>query len=72
MNTKPNYEEIAGEIMFLGRLDFEKHRVEYRKHKSRDDIVEALEKASKNGHFKTEFEISMFAIYLKSILKKKK
>lgn len=61
---------IALEIMFGGKVDLAKHGLEYRKGKTKEHIENALRKASKNGLGKTEFEISMFEVYLKDVLKK--
>lgn len=66
-----DFERIAGDLMFTGKLDFAKHGVVYREGKTRDDVVAAMRKAGnpKNGHAKTEFELSMLEVYLKGILK---
>lgn len=69
---KVDYEEIAADILFTGKLDFAKHGVEYRKGKTVDDVKHAHEKAIKAGMCKVEIEIDMFATYLKSVLKARK
>lgn len=67
----PDYEHMARDILFCGKLDMERHKVEYRKGKGRGDVLKAIAKAHKNGMQKTEHEISMLEVYLKAILKGK-
>jgi hypothetical protein len=64
------YQDLALEILFTGTLDPVKHGLEYRKGKTIDDVRKARQKALKNGHAKTEFEILMFEVYLKDVFKK--
>lgn len=70
MKKDVDYNRIAEEVMFLGKLSLTKHNVTYRKNKDSKDVVEALKKALRNGNGKTENEISMLEIYLKDVLKK--
>lgn len=69
--SRINFSLIASELLFGGRLDFAKHGVVYREGKSREDVVAAMRKAldPKNGHAKTEVELSMLEVYLKGLLK---
>lgn len=64
--------QIAEQIWFLGMKESEilKHW-DYRKGKNVADINSAMKKAWENGLGKSEYEVKMFEIYLKSVLKKK-
>jgi hypothetical protein len=63
-------EQFAMEILFTGKVDAAKHGLEYRRGKTLADVVKAREKALKNGHAKTEHEISMMDVYLRDVFKK--
>lgn len=43
--------------------------LEYRKGKTVGDVLKAREKAIKNGMQKTEYELNMLQVYLKSVFK---
>jgi hypothetical protein len=66
-----DYASIAQAVMFGGQLDLQRHGVVYRSGKTVEDVRAALKKARdpKVGHAKTEFELSMFEVYLKGLLK---
>jgi hypothetical protein len=76
------YIELAEWIMFAQnktndalKSELDKYNLEFRKHKGIKDINDAIQKARdpKNGHYRTELEVEMLAVYLdKTILKKKK
>lgn len=64
-----DYKDLARSIMFTGTI---LKGWEYRKNKTEDDVKRALQRAFKYGHMKTEFELSMFEIYVQKIFKKSK
>lgn len=67
------YNFLARELMFGRVCDTDttliKHQLQYRVGKSKSDIQTAITKALKNGHQKTETELSMLEVYLKQVLK---
>ena len=64
-----NFEFVAREVMFGGQLDRAKYGLVYRKGKSLEHVKKALQKARdvKNGHAKTETELSMLELYLRDV-----
>lgn len=66
---KPNYDQIARDLMLAGRLNLAERGVAYRAGKTADDVRHAKTKALKNGGAKFEYELSMFAAYLKGVFK---
>lgn len=71
MSTKFHY--FAIDIMFGGVCHPSKHGLIFRKNKTMIDVNAALKKAGnpKNGHSKTEMELSMLEVYLQGIFKDK-
>lgn len=65
-------ERVANELFFFGTINLETNKLEYRKGKNIEDVRHARIKAIKAGNFRTENELSFFALYLKSVLKMKK
>jgi hypothetical protein len=69
-------EKLAQTLLFYGaqslRATLAEHGLEYRKGKNADDVRKALQKGYRAGNGRTENEISMVALYLKSVLKKVK
>lgn len=68
-----DFERMAQLLMF-NQAGFIKYirgdiRAEFRKGKGPDDINKASQKALKNGHGKTEFELGMLELYLKDVFK---
>ena len=63
------FARVAQELMFGGTLAVVRHGLTYRKGKSVVDVHAALHKAGnpKNGHAKTEMELSALEGYLKQI-----
>lgn len=64
-----DYKSLAQDAFLTGKIDFAKYGVEYREGKNILDVKQAHAKALKNGRQKTEFEISMFEVYLKQVVK---
>ena len=71
MTFEDKINNFARARMFLNKCTLTENGLEYRKNKSGADVEKALKKACdvKNGHGKTEFELGMFEVYLKTILK---
>jgi hypothetical protein len=61
-----DFHALALEVMFTGKVDYRKHGLGYRKGKTLEDVRKALSKARdvKNGHARTETELSMLELYL--------
>lgn len=71
--VKLDFKKMAQLLMF-NRAGFIKYirgdiRAEFRKGKGVNDINKASQKALKNGHGKTEFELDMLELYLKDVFK---
>lgn len=64
--TKVDFQALALDVMFTGKVDYQKHGLGYRKGKTLEDVRKALAKARdvKNGHARTETELSMLELYL--------
>lgn len=66
-------DEFAKLVLFAGipnvSAKLEELGLEYRKGKNIDDLRKAVERGKKQGRAKTEFEIGMVAIQVKSVLK---
>lgn len=70
--TTIDFKNLAQDIFLTGKIDFAKYGIEYRAGKTVEDVKHARAKALKNGMQKTEFEISMFEVYLKTVFKARK
>jgi len=71
-NNKVNFELLAQRFMFSRSKIYnivKEFKLQYRKNKGNADLYKAFQKAIKNGMGKTEYELSMFEIYLKDIFK---
>lgn len=68
-SKKINFEVIATDILFSGKLNIAQHGVVYREGKCIDDVKKAAERANlpKYGHGRTEVELSYLAGSLASI-----
>lgn len=66
------YNDLATEILFTGKIDLDKNSVVYRKGKVQMDVAKAWVKACRFGMCKTEYELSLFALYLEAIFKAKR
>jgi hypothetical protein len=67
------YEQLATDLLFgsVKVVDIgPKYGLQFRKGKDATHIIKARQKATKTGHGKVEFELSMLEVYLKEILKK--
>ena len=71
MALEDKINNFARSRMFTNKYTLEINGLMYRKNKGQEDVEKALKKACdvKNGHGKTEFELSMFELYLTKILK---
>ena len=70
MKKVPDYEEIARMIMFNPKgFSLAKFDITFRKGKTTSDINTALRKALKTGMGTTEYELSMFELYIKDVFK---
>lgn len=72
MKKEIDYERIASAIMFGGAFSPSSFGIEYRKGKTIEDVRIAIKKALKNGHGKTECELSMMELYVKDVFKQAK
>ena len=64
---KVDFKSVAIDLMFAGKLDVVRHGLQFRAGKTVTDVKSAIRKALKNGHAKTEFELSMLEVYLKQV-----
>ena len=71
--SKVNFSNVARDLMFGGRTTelelIAKHKLQYRKGKDSHSIAVAIKNAKKNGHYRTETELSMLELYLKDVFK---
>jgi hypothetical protein len=67
-------EKLAQTLLFQGTQDIgatlAQHGLQYRKGKTVADVRKAIERGLRAGNRRTENEISMVTLYLKSVLKK--
>lgn len=70
-DKKIDFDDMAQEILCLGKLSISKYDVAYRTGKGIDDVRKAAEKARlpKNGHLKTEIQMRYLASALERIFK---
>ena len=74
MSFEDQINNFARLRMFGNKYTLKENCLTHRKNKGEADVEHALKKAQnvKRGHGKTEFELDMFELYLKTILKASK
>lgn len=66
-----DFSVLAQDLMFGSRFHIGHAGLALRKGKTREDVLAAMRKARdpKNGHAKTELELSMLEVYLKDVFR---